>query len=84
MENPSLNVLCHTQHKIQDHKDIWALRTSPIRTKECEQYLQLHPDKYAADDLNNDFYKGFEINYTDPRFHVYSKISSPKMEIMII
>lgn len=38
-----------------------------------DEYLQSYPDKYAANYLKNGFSKGFEINYTGPRFHVYSK-----------
>lgn len=44
------------------------------------QYLQSYPDKYAANYLKNGFSKGFEINYTGQRFHVYIKNLKSAME----
>lgn len=47
---------------------------------ELDQYLQSYPDKYAANYLKNGFSKGFDINYTGPRFHVFSKNLKSAME----
>lgn len=72
-DNPSLDPLCHIQHKPQGHRDIWTQGSYPIKTKKIGSIFTIISIQICLSLLKFGFSMSFEINYTGQGFHVNSK-----------